>query len=76
MTDILSQMAQDSSARSDQIDNLDDSTLDKVARLAKKAVALQEEVGRQEEELIHAKKALRAVTDEQLPEALEELNLE
>ena len=76
MIDILSQMAQDSSAHSDQLDNLDDAKLDKVARLAKKAVALQEEVGRQEKELIHAKNALRAVTDEQLPEALEELNLE
>ena len=76
MTDILSQMAQDSSARSDQIDNLDDSKLDKVARLANEASGLQEKVSRQEKDLIDAKKALRKVTDELLPEALEDLNLE
>ena len=76
MTDILSQMAQDSSARSDQIDNLDDSKLDKVARLANEASGLQEKVARQEKDLIDAKKALRKVTDELLPEALEDLNLE
>ena len=76
MTDILSQMAQDSNSRSDQIDKLDDSKLDKVARLAKEANGLQEEVGRQEKELIDARQALRKVTDELLPEALEDLNLE
>ena len=76
MTDILSQMAQDSSARSDQIDNLDDSKLDKVARLANEASGLQEKVARQEKDLIDAKKALRKVTDELLPDALEDLNLE
>jgi len=76
VTDILSQMAQDSSARSDQIDNLDDSKLDKVARLANEASGLQEKVARQEKDLIDAKKALRKVTDELLPDALEDLNLE
>ena len=76
MTDILSQMAQDSSARSDQIDELDDSKLAKVARLANEASGLQEKVARQEKDLIDAKKALRKVTDELLPEALEDLNLE
>ena len=69
-------MAQDSSARSDQIDKLDDSKLDKVARLAKEANIMQGEVGRQEKELIDARKALRKVTDELLPEALEDLSLE
>ena len=69
-------MAQDSSARSDQIDNLDDSKLDKVARLANEASGLQEKVARQEKDLIDAKKALRKVTDELLPDALEDLNLE
>jgi hypothetical protein len=76
VVDILSQMAQDSSANSDQIDKLDDTKLDKVARLANEANVLQEHVSRQEEELKQSKKALRRVTDELLPEALEELNLE
>ena len=74
--DILSEMAQDSSANSDQLDKLDDTKLDKVARLANKANDLQEVVARKEEELKHAKKAHRKVTDEFLPEALEDLNLE
>jgi len=76
VVDILSQMAQDSSANSDQIDKLDDTKLDKVARLANEANSLQEKVSLQEEELKNSKKALRRVTDELLPEALEDLNLE
>ena len=74
--DILSEMAQDSSANSDQLDKLDDTKLDKVARLANKANDLQEVVDRKEEELRDAKNALRKVTDELLPEAMENLNLE
>jgi hypothetical protein len=74
--DILSEMAQDSSTNSDQLDKLDDTKLDKVARLANEANDLQEVVARKEEELKHAKKAHRKVTDEFLPEALEDLNLE
>ena len=74
--DILSEMAQDSSANSDQLDKLDDTKLDKVARLANEANDLQEVVARKEEELKHAKKAHRKVTDELLPEAMEKLNLE
>jgi len=74
--DILSEMAQDSSANSDQLDKLDDTKLDKVARLANEANDLQEVVARKEEELKHAKKAHRKVTDELLPEAMENLNLE
>ncbi len=76
MTDILEQMAQDSSANSDQLDKLDDSKLDKVARLASEAARLQEDLDRTEEEAKHFKKALYKVTDELLPEALEELNLQ
>jgi len=76
VTDILEQMAQDSSAISDQISKLDDGKLDKVSRLANKAARLQEEVDRTAEENKHFKKALREVTDELLPEALEKLNLQ
>ena len=76
MIDILSQMVQDSSTRSDQIDQLDDSKLDKVARLANEANVLQKIIFRKEEDLKHSKKSLRKVTDELLPEALEDLNLE
>ena len=76
VTDILEQMAQDSSANSDQLDKLDDSKLDKVARLASEAARLQEDLDRTEEEAKHFKKALYKVTDELLPEALEELNLQ
>jgi len=76
VTDILEQMAQDSSAKLDQLDTLDDSKLDNVSRLANKAARLQEEVDRTAEENKHFKKALYKVTDEELPEALEELNLQ
>ena len=76
VTDILDEMAQDSSANSDQIDKLDDNKLDKVSRLASEAARLQEDVDRTEEEAKHFKKALYKVTDELLPEALEELNLQ
>ena len=69
-------MVQDSSTRSDQIDQLDDSKLDKVARLANEANVLQKIIFRKEEDLKHSKKSLRKVTDELLPEALEDLNLE
>ena len=48
VTDILEQMAQDSSANSDQLDKLDDSKLDKVSRLANEAARLQEDVARTE----------------------------
>ena len=76
MTDILDQMSQDSSAKLDQLDKLDDNKLDKVSRLANKAARLQEDLDRKEEEARHLKKALYKVTDEQLPEALEDLNLQ
>jgi len=76
VTDILDQMAQDSSANSDQIDKLDDSKLDKVSRLANEAARLQEDVDRTEEEAKHFKKALYKVTDELLPAAMEELDIE
>tara|TARA_R110002110_G_scaffold55760_1_gene158993 strand:- start:68 stop:643 length:576 start_codon:yes stop_codon:yes gene_type:complete len=74
--DILDQMAADSSNRSDQLDELSDSKLDKVSRLCSEAARLQEDVDRTAEEHKHFKKALHKVTDEYLPEALEELDLE
>ena len=76
MADILDQMAEDSSTRSDQLDNLSDSKLDKVSRLCSEAARLQEDVDRTAEENKHFKKALHKVTDELLPAALEELDLE
>ena len=76
MADILDQMAEDSSSRSDQLDKLSDSKLDKVSRLVSEAARLQEDVDRSAEENKHFKKALHKVTDELLPAALEELDLE
>jgi len=69
-------MAQDSRSELDQLDKLDDGKLDKVSRLANEAARLQEDVDRTAEENKHFKKALHKVTDELLPEALEELNLQ
>ena len=76
MANILEQMAQDSRSELDQLDKLDDGKLDKVSRLANEAARLQEDVDRTAEENKHFKKALHKVTDELLPEALEELNLQ
>ena len=76
MSDILDKMVQDSSTKSDQLDKLDDHKLDKISRLANEASSLQEDVERLEDELKNFKKAYYRVTDELLPEALEELNLE
>ena len=76
MADILDQMSADSSAVLDQIDKLDDSKLDNDSRLANKAARLQGDLERNEEEKRHLKKALYKVTDEDLPEALEKLNLQ
>lgn len=76
MSDILDEMVQDSSTKNDQLDKLDDQKLDKISRLANEASGLQEDVERLEDELKNFKKAYYRVTDELLPEALEELNLE
>ena len=76
MSDILDEMVQDSSTKNDQLDKLDDQKLDKISRLANEASSLQEDVERLEDELKNFKKAYYRVTDELLPEALEELNLE
>ena len=76
MSDILDKMVQDSSSKNDQLDKLDDYKLDKISRLANEASSLQEDVERLEDELKNFKKAYYRVTDELLPEALEELNLE
>jgi len=76
VSDILDKMVQDSSTKSDQLDKLDDYKLDKISRLANEASSLQEDVERLEDELKNFKKAYYRVTDELLPEALEELNLQ
>ena len=76
MADLLDYMVSDSSSSSDHLDKVDDNKLSKVADLASQANTLQDEIARQEEHLKHSKKSLHKVTDELLPEALEELNLE
>jgi len=74
--DLLSQMASDSGNAPDQIDNLKDESLDAISRLAQGAANLEQEIAKTEEALKEKKAALHKITDEQLPEALEEMNLQ
>ena len=74
--DLLSQMASDSGNAPDQIDNLKDESLDAISRLAQGAANLEQEIAKTEEDLKEKKSALYKITDEQLPEALEEMNLQ
>jgi hypothetical protein len=73
--DLLSQMASDSGSAPDQIDGLKDEALDAISRLAQRASNLTQEIAKTEEYLKEQKNALVEITDEQLPEALEEMNL-
>jgi hypothetical protein len=74
--DLLSQMASDSGNAPDQIDNLKDGALDAISSLAQGAANLEQEIKKLEEALKEQKTALFKITDEQLPEALEEMNLQ
>ena len=74
--DLLSQMASDSGNAPDQIDNLKDDALDAISSMAQGAANLEQEIARTEEDLKEKKAALHKITDEQLPEALEEMNLQ
>jgi hypothetical protein len=73
---LLSQMASDSGNAPDQIDNLRDKALDEISSLAQNAANLEQEIANDEEALQKKKEALREITDEQLPGALEEMNLQ
>jgi|TARA_R110002020_G_scaffold154730_4_gene335402 hypothetical protein len=76
MSDLLSQMASDSGQSTDQLDKLEDSKLDAVAKLASQAADHESMIEQLEEKIKLAKAALHKITDEQLPEALEEMNLQ
>ena len=74
--DLLSEMAADSAAPPDKLDKLRSDDLDGVSRLAQEAADLEREIADVEQKLKDKKKALYKITDERLPEALEEMNLQ
>ena len=74
--DLLSEMAADSAAPPDKLDKLRSDDLDGVSRLAQEAAELEQEIASVEKKLKEKKKALYKITDERLPEALEEMNLQ
>ena len=76
MNDLLAEMASDAGATSDSINNLDDSKLSAVSRLAQEVDALEQQVAATEERLKDEKRELRTITEERLPEAMEELGFE
>ena len=76
MNDLLSEMASDSGEAPDKLDTLDTRKLDGVSRLAAEAANLEKEISAAEQLLKDKKQALHKITDEQLPEALEEMGLQ
>tara|TARA_R110000764_G_scaffold42824_7_gene96416 strand:- start:5937 stop:6512 length:576 start_codon:yes stop_codon:yes gene_type:complete len=76
MNDLLSEMANDSGGTPDKLDTLDSGKLDGVSRLAAEAANLENEIASAEQLLKDKKQALHKITDEQLPEALEEMGLQ
>ena len=76
MSDLISEMASDSGDAPDKIDTLDDGGLSTISRLAHEAARLEESVATQEQLLKDQKKALHAILDEKLPEALEQMGLQ
>ena len=76
MHDLLSKMASDSGQTTDKLDTLDTSKLDGVSRLANDAANLEQEISDAERLLKQKKDDLRKITDEQLPEILEEMGLQ
>jgi len=76
MSDLISQMMSDSGQSEDQLDKLDDSKLDAVSRLARQAAVHSDNIIDLEVKLKSEKSALHKITDEKLPEALEEMNLQ
>ena len=73
---LLSEMASDSGNAPDQIDNLKNESLDAISKLAQSAANLEQEIAETEETLKAQKAALHKITDERLPETLEEMNLQ
>ena len=76
VSDLISQMMSDSGQTEDQLDKLNDTKLDAVARLAREAASHEKHISGLEEELKAEKASLHKITDERLPEALEEMNLQ
>ena len=76
MSDLLSEMASDVAEAFDKLDTLDTGKLDGVSRLAAEAAHLEKEISSAEQLLKDKKQALHKITDEQLPEALEEMGLQ
>jgi len=76
MNDLLAEMASDSEATPDKIDQLQDGKLDIVSRLANEAATLERELADAEKLMKEKKSALHKITDEQLPEALEVMGLQ
>ena len=76
MNDLLSEMQSDSGDAPDKLDTLDSGKLDGVARLAAEAANLERQISEAEQLLKDRKQALHKITDEQLPEALEEMGLQ
>ena len=76
MSDLISQMMSDSGQTEDQLDKLNDTKLDAVARLAREAASHEKHISGLEEELKAEKASLHKITDERVPEALEEMNLQ
>jgi hypothetical protein len=76
MNELLSEMASDSGDTPDKLDGLSSSKLDGVSRLAQEAALLEKEIAQYEQFAKEKKQALHKITDEQLPEALEEMGLQ
>jgi len=76
MKDLLAEMASDSGTAADKIDQLKEGDLEGVARLANEAAALETKIDAVEQHLKAHRKALYEITDQRLPEALEEMGLQ
>jgi hypothetical protein len=73
---LISQMVSDSSSGPDHLDQIEDSALDGISKLAHDAGQFEEKIEDAESLLKSLKVALHKITDEQLPELLEEMNLQ
>ena len=76
MNDLLSEMSQDSEDTPDKLDTLNSGKLDGVSRLAQEAALLEKEIAQYDQFVKEKKQDLYKITDEQLPEALEEMGLQ
>jgi|TARA_R100000789_G_scaffold98928_1_gene103958 hypothetical protein len=76
MNDLLEEMAGDRGDAPSGIDQLQGGALDKISRLAGEVTALEQEVADAESVFKAKQKQLRTITDERLPEALEDVGME